>query len=93
MKQYIALVAFGLGIFSFAQQGPRPGPPQHHNHPPKKMERFDYHRGPQHPKPDFRRPNQRGPQRPDFVHQGPRPGQPQPPMPKNNGININVAIR
>lgn len=81
MKQYIALVAFGLGIFSFAQQGPRLG--QHQNQPPKKMERFDHHKGPQHPKPDFRRPNQRGPQRPDFAHQAPR----------NSGININVAIR
>ncbi len=91
MKQYIALVAFGLGIFSFAQQGARPG--QHQNQPPKKMEHFDQHRGPQHPKPDFGRPNQPRPQGPAFAHQAPRPMPPQAPAPRNNGININVAIR
>lgn len=92
MKQYIALIAFGLGIISYAQHGPKHGPPSHQHHP-HKMEKYHPNRGPHHKKNDYARYDQRGPQRPNFKHQGPRYPQPQPPKSGNGGINVNVVLR
>ena len=50
MKKYIALIAFGIGIISFAQHRPGHGQPQKHQlkkiHP-KEMHKI--HKGPQKP--------------------------------------------
>ena len=52
MKKYIALAAFGIGIVSFAQHGPKPGKPHPKKHPIEKFQPRDFHRevrGPQRP--------------------------------------------
>lgn len=82
MKQYIAIVTFGLGIITYAQHGPKHGHPPHH---PKKIEHR--HKKPKHHHTNVKIYNSRDPYR-----SRPLPPPP-PPRPKNSGVNINVDIR
>ena len=97
MKQYIALVAFGLGIFSFAQHGPRQDRPQHFEQKDRKGPQKDFHRDDRGPR-DHRKPQkfqQRDrPHHPEFSHRGPqRPPQPVPVVHAPSKPGIYIVIR
>jgi len=86
MKQYIAIIAFGLGIISYAQHGPRS------HHPPKKIEKFHSKKRPHHSR--FEKHHHKGSKRPHVVYYQPTPIYQHIPVPHHpKGVNINVSIR
>lgn len=74
MKYYIAAIAFGIGVFSYAQHGPH-----HHPKPPHgKFVKHDYHKGPRKHKHYDRRHS------PREINHHHRPA----PRPHNRGIYV-----